>query len=776
MMSNAFKWCGTIGLIFFMLGCNGDDVAAEAGTDSATQADCCLPDATGMPDADVPDVGTARLILEPAEVEFGLAGIGTMQRRDVAVTNDGDRDVQVIALSGLSAPYSTSRTLPARIPAGGRRTFVFTFQPTDVGEFSQTVQFQTDIEGVEASLTLQGQVATADGRLASSDINFGRIEPGESRSEFLTLENLSEAGPITVNQIIGLEEPFSVAPGQLPTRAEASQSAQVVLNFAPTVEGEYDQMITVNTTAGDFQARLIGRALVAGDLSVRGVSPAWAPVDQDVRIEIVGGPFQAEAELEVSVGDRALVNLERMSEERIEGTLPRSLMATVGTQDIRVRVGERFGFLQDAFVMTRPVDEGSVLDATAIVDEIGPEGNPWRLVASLVVPAEETFRVRAGTVIIATEQNQGLTIVGAAEIGARDGVVVFSNQARAARSEAMPEGGWVGLRFEEGMAPATVQNTTIEYAGGVDEGAVSVVGRFVSFEGLTVQGRHHLSIDYRGATSASLVGARFANVDNTAIRLGDSVTISQLARVWTRAPVPVDANVRAFGRLPIGAEHDWGTDHAGIQLRGTTGTMRLANQPNGVYYTIGDVSVGAVDTFQVAPSVPLRFTGQLDVAGTLAITGGGRLDAGDAGLLALSASGVLSLTASADNRLVFGPEVADDSYSWLGVRVDGRIDGGHLTIRRGGLELNNDFGGLEGIHLESAQQPLRIAGSGTMTALQFDSETAGLEIYSGAGSIAGQINSGADFDVVFDTPELCAAWALDGLLRQDGEALRTNCP
>ena len=278
MINNAIRWYGTIGMIIVMSGCGGDEVAAEAGTDSATQTDCCMPDATTRPDASEADLGTARLILEPAQVEFGLAGVGTMQRRDVAVTNDGDRDVQIIALNGLGAPYSTSRTLPARIPAGGRRTFVFTFQPTDVGEFNQTIEFETDIEGVEASLSLQGRVATADGRLGSSEINFGRVEPGQSRSEFLTLENLSEAGPITVNQIVGLEEPFSVAPGQLPARAEASQSAQIVLNFAPTMEGEYSQMVTVNTTAGDFEARLMGRAFVAGDLQLEGLKPAWAPL------------------------------------------------------------------------------------------------------------------------------------------------------------------------------------------------------------------------------------------------------------------------------------------------------------------------------------------------------------------------------------------------------------------------------------------------------------------------------------------------------------------
>ena len=65
-------------------------------------------------------MGTARLILEPAEVEFGLAGIGTMQRRDVAVTNDGDRDVQVIAPADSRPPIpQVERFQRVSPPVGG---------------------------------------------------------------------------------------------------------------------------------------------------------------------------------------------------------------------------------------------------------------------------------------------------------------------------------------------------------------------------------------------------------------------------------------------------------------------------------------------------------------------------------------------------------------------------------------------------------------------------------------------------------------------------------
>jgi len=59
--------------------------------------------------------------------------------------------------------------------------------------------------------------------------------------------------------------------------------------------------------------------------------------------------------------------------------------------------------------------------------------------------------------------------------------------------------------------------------------------------------------------------------------------------------------------------------------------------------------------------------------------------------------------------------------SWRGITVDGRIEGGFLTLRQGGLTLAADFGDLEGIHMESASGPLTIGATGNLTGLAFQS-------------------------------------------------------
>ncbi|MEE2757345.1 MAG: hypothetical protein VYA30_11815 [Myxococcota bacterium] len=384
--------------------------------------------------------------------------------------------------------------------------------------------------------------------------------------------------------------------------------------------------------------------------------------------------------------------------------------------------------------------------------------------------------VNPGTVIIANESSHAIRIQGQAQIGSRDGLVVFSKSDRQAWSdEDGAGGGWLGLRIETGEEPINVLNTVIEYGGFGGEPAVIIDERTVVFEALTLQGNQRVGLAYTGQTSVNLVGSTLADVTENALDLGDGVSIGQLSELWTRAPVPVSANVRSFGRLPIGAGHDWGSDHAGIRLRGSTGTMRLANQPAGVYYTIENLAVAAVDTFSVPPTVPLKITGPLSVSGTLAITGGGRLDALNDGLVTITPSGILSLTASDENRLVFGPAVDQIQSPWPGLVIEGQLDGGFVTVRNGGLTLNSDFGQLTGLEMDGTSNPLTISASGDLVALAYRSDTHPIQITAGEGRITGTISTTAELDVQFMPLELCDLWNLDQLVRDDGENLRSNC-
>ena len=129
------------------------------------------------------------------------------------------------------------------------------------------------------ALNLSGQVESADGRLQMSELNFGIVLPGESTSDFVVVENLSTA-TLTITSIDGLMPPFTVPEGQLPASGESMAEARCLINFSPESEGEYAQMVTVRTNAGDFSLNLVGRSLAPGAITLQGVRPAWSPTDE----------------------------------------------------------------------------------------------------------------------------------------------------------------------------------------------------------------------------------------------------------------------------------------------------------------------------------------------------------------------------------------------------------------------------------------------------------------------------------------------------------------
>jgi hypothetical protein len=375
-------------------------------------------------------------------------------------------------------------------------------------------------------------------------------------------------------------------------------------------------------------------------------------------------------------------------------------------------------------------------------------------------------------VLVADGDGFGLTLNAAVTIGARDGLVVFSHRGRGAPGGV--GGNWRGLRFDLNEARGSVLNTVVEYTGTGREPSIRVESGFVAFEGLTVQAARPAgaAIQYLGG-SVSLVGALFDNLELGVMDLREAESIAQLSGTVVNSGSPVRGRASLFGRLPIGPGHEWSRATNGIRLSGSTGTTRLANQPAGVFYTNHGLEVEAGANFTIPPTVPFRLSGDLSVLamGTLTVPGGGALQtSGSQGQITIEEGGTLSLSGTAEDRLVIG----DDQSDWLGMRINGSITGGFITLNGGEFALEADFGDLEGLTVNRA--PLMIGASGNLIGLSFQSPDDSVSITTGTGRIGGTVDSGAAVDVEFGDPELCDRWDLSGLRRVDNAPLVTNCP
>ncbi|MEZ4465836.1 MAG: choice-of-anchor D domain-containing protein [bacterium] len=730
--------------------------------------------------ADMGATGTGELTVLPVVLDLGTVGVGLTNERDLVLGNIGDGDLTITAFEGLAQGFSVSRQPPLRIPAGQQRTLVVQFSPEAEGRVEVILQLVTDIPGAEPfEVVLRGLGGNPSGELEADVLDLGEIAPGEQTADFIRVRNTSDGIPLTVLGVTGLEAPFSIPAGQLPASAEVGQSATVLVQFAPEAEGEFEQMVVVETDGGDFPLTVRGRALAVGDLVVRGVEPAWGPTDADVEVIIHGGPFAA-VPTRILIGDVELRGLQREDESRLRGTLPAGGEAT-GTDadalDVRVEVGGSFGVATGAFVRTGPVEGGRLLDAAAIAGgSIGPDGNPWRLAAD-EVPMDQELVISPATVILG--EGRTLSVAGVLRAGGEGGPVVFSGRGPGA-------GQWGGLRFLANPTGSSLTDTVVEYAG--PDGAPAIAtAQATAFSGLKVRQSEGNGIEVEGGGTLVLLGGQITDVAGDAIRMLDSTGgWFRFSDTWIRrAQWPVAAAPNHF-RQPLGPGHDW-ADNAfeGIGIAGLVeGMVTLGNQPAPLIYRLrGEgLEVAAGATLTLGSGAPLRLDGRIDVGGRLVLPGGLRLQAEAGGRLdvrgALAATGTPADPVTIEAR---EPGGAARPGAWGGiiVRTGADFEVTRLILRDAGesgpaLDFEGAAGMINGLEIQdSSDVGLRLDGVAQISNLLMAGNVGGIRVTGGAGRLEGV--SDDQPAIRFDPVGLCSGWNLEALVNSDGASIAPAC-
>lgn len=771
-------------------GAGGAGGSADLGTDVG--ADAVAPDAEAGPG--VPAVDETRIAFGPVAVRG--RGEGTL-----VVRNTGESAFQITGFEGLAAPFSSARMPPISVPPGAERSLILVFEPQAVGPVEQVFTLQTDVAGAAPiAITLTADAVQPEGALVEGRLDFGVVVPGTPAARFIEVQNLSDVAPLTVNAVTGLSAPFAVAPNQVPTTAQPGALARVLVQFDTAVEGDFEQAIVVQTNAGDFDAVVVGRAVAVGDLSVRGVEPAWAPTDEAAVITVHGGPFEA-VPAAITVGGVALTDLTLVDAERVKGILPADAAAALGPQDVRVEVGARFGVGPAVLVRTPAVADGAVLDGAALAaGPIGPEGNPWRLELEAVAEGE-TLQVAAGTVILAS--GEPLQVAGALRMGGEGGPVVFST------AERLP-GGWGGLALAANDAPSDLTGVVLEYAG-FDGHPALALNQAANLNRLTVRQCADDGVRVGATGTLSLLGGEFTDLGGDAVNLltptGGIFRLND-ARV-RRADWALAAHVTHFGQRPLGTQ-DWAQNrHEGIGLGGALiGAATLSNQPDGVRYHVREpIEITADSSLALASAAPLTLDGALRVRGTFTVPAGLTVQAAPGGKLVVKAGGTLTARGGqteADRIVVqarAGEAAAPGQWEGLFLEPGGTLDVENLTLRDGGatpspepdlegakgepvlapganLHLAGAFGILRGVWLEgSAQAGMIVGADGSFLNGRWAANgDVSVRVTGGTGRISGVTEDAAVPAMAFEPVDLCGAWELPAFRFPDMSDAPTNCP
>ncbi len=748
--------------------CDDDSGTGETPTpDTGVTPDMAAADEGTPTDGPVADAPPAQvfgaLAFDATEVEFGTVGVGGKVDGMLRLRNDGEGELVVEGWT-LPAPFSSSRQPPLTIPPGGMRTLLLSFEPEEAGTFEVEMTFTVNVPGaMPPSVTLRGEAFTAEGQLTSDRVDFGVIAPGQPSAEFILVENISAVAPLTVNAVDGVMPPFDVPVGQVPVTVEPGQTAMVLVQFDPQMDGAFEQLVTVRTNGGEWEVTLTGRALSVGDLTVIGAEPAWAPTDAATVITVHGGPFPALPDA-VRVGDQVLDFLELVDEERVRGTLPAG--GEPGPVDVRVEMGGAFGIRPGGLTRTGPVAMGGMLDADALAGgEIGPDGNPWRL-ATDTIPAEMELAVATGTVILC--DGRSLTVEGVLRAGGDPGQVVFS-------TEAGTPGSWGGIVLSGEGAASSLTDTILEYGG--SEGAMVFSSQGASLARVALRQSSGDGVRVEDGGTLVVQGGDFTDLGGDAIVVASGATIFRLLMTRIRrAQWPMTAYTHQFPN-PLGAAHDWaGNAHASIGLRGDiTEDVTLGNQPAGVLFELVDpINVAADATLRFASAAPLLLNNTLTVDGRLELPTGLRVRTGAGGRLEVRDGAALSIQGIPAEPVVFEARDPDGDArpgAWSGIHIAAGVDiaATRLIVRDAGegdtaaLTLAADFGDLVGLAVEdSAAVGLALSGTGNISSAQLNGNAGATRITGGSGSIAGTTTDPAPA-VRFDGVG-CDAWDVSELL------------
>lgn len=736
----------------------GDGAAADAGRDLDPEPE---------PDASADAALEGRLVASMALVDFGLVAIGGEGQAELVLQNQGSAPVEITGFAGLAAPFSTRRSLPLTVPPGAERTVVLVFEPAAEGAASATVTVVAEGAGEPVVFELRGAGGRPTGELVAAVLDLGTVQPDEPASDFIEINNTG-ALPLTVLGVDGVEAPFAVPAGQVPTTAGEGQRARVLVQFSPGEDGRWTVPVTVRTDAGDFAVTLTGRAVTPGALVVVGVEPGFGPVDEAVAVVVHGGPFVAVPDA-ITVGGVALSELALIDEWRVGGRLgaANGEAPVFGPVDVRVESGGDFGLLPAAFIRTPPRADGATLEAPG-AGPIEPAGNPWRL-GFAAIGADETLVIAPGSVVLL---DGDLTIDGALEVGGPEARTVLA-------------GGGLSFTAAESSS-GRLQNTAIEGAAGA---GLAIDNPRVTATGIAVREAGGPCVTVGRAGGLVLVDAALTGCGGDAIQLAPTGFINRLQDTRIRrADWPVSGFAGNFGRLPIGAGHDWrGNAHDAIGIGGgLEGTVTLANQPAGVRYRVREaLTVPRGATLRLNAGAPWVLDGPIGVDGRLELAGPTRIEAAAGGVVTVRAGGALSVAGRAGGPLVIEARAVDGEPqpgAWGGIDVlaNGQFVGGHLTLRDGGADgpallLGDEFAAFEGLVIEDALDVgLEISGAGNLVGARFAGNPGGVVITAGAGAISGISTDPAPAVRIAD-PAVCAAWDTTELLDGMGIAATVEC-
>lgn len=216
----------------------------------------------------------------PANIRFGSVAIAQSQSQSAVLTNSGQTNVTITAITASGTGFSVSGlSLPAVLTAGQTATITVTFAPTKTGWTNGSVTVTSNASNPTLQLGLRG-TGTSGSILtpAPSSLSFGQVNVGSNSSLSLVLTNSgSSSETLTAFQVVGSS--FGVSGPTLPITLNKGQSVTLSVTFTPSTTGLLNGSVFVPGPNLNVPMSGTGSTTTAGQLSVTPSTLSFGSID-----------------------------------------------------------------------------------------------------------------------------------------------------------------------------------------------------------------------------------------------------------------------------------------------------------------------------------------------------------------------------------------------------------------------------------------------------------------------------------------------------------------
>lgn len=190
----------------------------------------------------------------PSTIGFGNVTVGASASQTVQLANSGSGILSITQITVTGTGYRVGTpSLPLSLNSGQSANFNVQFDPSFTGLASGSVVIVSNASNSPSlvSLTGTGLAATQTLTLSATSLAFGKVNPGSSSTQTVTLTNAGNSN-VTVSQITESGNGFTLSGVSTPVTLTAGQSTTFGVIFNPSTSGSSSGNVTVASTAAGY--------------------------------------------------------------------------------------------------------------------------------------------------------------------------------------------------------------------------------------------------------------------------------------------------------------------------------------------------------------------------------------------------------------------------------------------------------------------------------------------------------------------------------------------